>query len=148
MEGHIQNMLWPLPTQSHVLWPLQFPRHLSNVHEHAYDRHTGQTQPEGTEIIVYMDNILIATKEGATIEDHRAATWDVFQVLQDHDLFLKPEKCVRESPHIDYLGLILEEGVTHMDPAKVNSIKSWPTPTMVKQVRCFLGFCNFYCAFI
>ena len=100
----------------------------------------------GTEIIVYMDNILIATKEGATIEDHRAATWDILQVLQDHDLFLKPEKCVWESPHVDYLGLILEKGVTSMDPAKVNGIKSWPVPTMVKQVHSFLGFCNFYCA--
>ena len=103
---------------------------------------------KGTEIIVYMDNILIATKEGATINEHRVATFDILQVLQDHDLFLKLEKCVWESPHIDYLGLILEKGVTSMEPAKVEGVKSWPTPSMVKQVCSFLGFCNFYHAFI
>ena len=41
-----------------------------------------------------------------------------------------------------------EEGVTHMDPAKVAGITSWPTPTTVKQVQSFLGFCNFYQPFI
>ena len=35
-----------------------------------------------------------------------------------------------------------------MDPAKVAGITTWPTPTSVKQVRSFLGFCNFYRPFI
>ena len=39
-----------------------------------------------------------------------------------------------EQPQVDYLGLILEEGVTCMDPAKVAGIATWPTPTSVKQV--------------
>ena len=49
---------------------------------------------------------------------------------------------------MDYLGLILEEGVTCMDLAKIAGIATWPTPTSVKQVRSFLGFCNFYQPFI
>ena len=95
-----------------------------------------------------MDDILIVSKGATTIHDHRAAIHDVLQVLQDYDLFLKLEKCVWESPHVDYLGLILEKGVTRMDPAKVAGVNTWPTPTSVKQVRSFLGFCNFYHAFI
>jgi hypothetical protein len=63
-------------------------------------------------------------------------------------LYLKPEKCTWEAPCVDYLGLILEKGVTRMDPAKIKGIASWPTPTTVKQVRSFLGFCNFYRPFI
>ena len=35
-----------------------------------------------------------------------------------------------------------------MDPVKVQGIAQWPTPTMVKGIRSFLGFCNFYRAFI
>ena len=35
-----------------------------------------------------------------------------------------------------------------MDPIKVEGITKWPVPTTVKQVRSFLGFCNFYCVFI
>ena len=96
----------------------------------AQDKH----RPLGTEILDYMDDILIASKGTTTIEDHRAAVRDVLQVLQDYDLFLKPEKCVWESPRVDYLGLILEKGVTCMDPAKIAGVRDWPTPTTVKQV--------------
>jgi hypothetical protein len=35
-----------------------------------------------------------------------------------------------------------------MDLAKIKGIANWPTPTTVKQVRSFLGFCNFYRPFI
>ena len=35
-----------------------------------------------------------------------------------------------------------------MDPIKIVGIKNWPTPTKVKDVRSFLGFCNFYRPFI
>ena len=35
-----------------------------------------------------------------------------------------------------------------MDPVKVEGITQWPTPSCVKDVRSFLGFCNFYRAFI
>ena len=35
-----------------------------------------------------------------------------------------------------------------MDPIKISGIKEWPMPTKVKDVQSFLGFCNFYCAFI
>jgi hypothetical protein len=100
----------------------------------------------GTSIQVYMDDILIASSLG--IEGHRAAVHDVLDLLAEHDLFLKPEKCKWETDSIDYLGLILEKGVTRMDPTKVSGIRDWPTPTSVKQVRSFLGFCNFYRSFI
>ena len=46
-----------------------------------------------------------------TLEGHRAAVHDVLDILETHDLFLKPEKCVWEADRVDYLGLILEKGV-------------------------------------
>ena len=42
---------------------------------------------KGTEIIVYMDDILIATS--ALLQDHRKATHDVLEVLENHDLYVK-----------------------------------------------------------
>jgi hypothetical protein len=38
--------------------------------------------------------------------------------------------------------------MTRMDPVKIAGIKNWPTPIRVKDVRSFLGFCNFYRPFI
>ncbi len=96
----------------------------------------------GTRIIVYMDDILIATS--STLTAHENAVHDVLRRLEDHDLYLKPEKCVWETASVDYLGVILEKGVTHMDPIKISGIADWPIPQMVKDVRSFLGFCNFY----
>ena len=124
--------------------PLTFQMFMNMILAATQDKHCAL----GTEILDYMDDILIATKGNATIHDHRVAVWDILQVLQDYDLFLKPEKCVWESPRVDYLGLILEKGVTRMGPAKIASVRDWPKPTTVKQVHSFLGFCNFYRAFI
>ena len=101
---------------------------------------------KGVKIIIYMDDILIATS--TSLHDHRDATHDVLDLLQEHNLFLKKKKCRWEVDSIDYLGLIIEKGVTHMDPTKVESIKTWPRPTKVKDVQSFLGFCNFYRIFI
>jgi hypothetical protein len=106
----------------------------------------------GTAIRVYMDNIAVATKAflspSRAYAAHIAAVTDVLQVSLDHDLYFKPEKCIFHAPSIDYLGVILEKGVTHMDPVTISGIKDWPTPTSIKDVRSFLGFCNFYRPFI
>ena len=103
-------------------------------------------EPKGTVIRVYMDDIGIATR--TNMKDHIDAVRDVLTVAATHDLFFKPEKCLFHAPRMDYLGVILEKGVTRMDPVKISGIRDWPTPTNVKQVRSFLGFCNFYRAFI
>jgi hypothetical protein len=69
-------------------------------------------------------------------------------VAREHDLYFKPEKCTFHAPSIDYLGVIIEKGMTCMDPVKIAGIKNWPVPTKVKDICSFLGFCNFYRPFI
>ena len=49
---------------------------------------------------------------------------------------------------MDYLGVILEKGVTRMDPAKIAGIDTWPVPKSATDVRKALGFFNFYRPFI
>ena len=100
----------------------------------------------GTSICVYRDDIAIATQ--TCDSDHTAAVTDVLALAAEHDLYFKPKKCVFHASSINYLGVILERGVTHMDPVKIAAIRDWPTPTKVKDVHSFLGFCNFYRAFI
>jgi hypothetical protein len=103
-------------------------------------------EARGTIIRIYMDDIAIVTS--GSCEDHTNAVRDVLQVAREHNLYFKPEKCVFHAPSIDYLGVIIEKGMTHMDPVKIAGIKNWPTPTKVKDVHSFLGFCNFYRPFI
>ncbi|THH01894.1 hypothetical protein EW145_g6836 [Phellinidium pouzarii] len=96
-------------------------------------------------ILIYMDDILIFSDN---LEDLRRKTNRVLKVLQDNDLFLKPEKCVFEVQEVEFLGMILRPDNIHMDPVKLAGIQQWPEPHTVKQLRSFLGFCNFYRRFI
>jgi hypothetical protein len=96
-------------------------------------------------IAVYMDDILIYTP---SIVEHRKIVCKVLQRLQDHDLYLKPEKCEFEKQEIEYLGMIIHPGEVSMDPGKVSAVRDWATPTMLKEVRVFIGFSNFYQRFI
>jgi hypothetical protein len=95
-------------------------------------------------IRVYMDDIAVATKVSLSPAQshaaHVAAVTDVLQVALENDLYFKPEKCVFHATSIDYLGVILEKGVTRMDPIKISGVKDWPTPQTVKDVHSFLVF--------
>lgn len=96
-------------------------------------------------VVVYMDDILIGTE---TLEEHRIIVTEVLKHLQDHDLFLKPEKCTFEAQEVEYLGMILGNGKISMDPVKLDGALKWPTPKNLTDVRAFLGFGNFYRRFI
>jgi hypothetical protein len=95
-------------------------------------------------VIIYMDDILIATGE----DEHEEWVHKVLDRLEQLDLYLKPEKCVFDQKSVEYLGVILEEGAVSMAPDKVKGIREWPTPTTLTQLRAFIGFCNFYRRFI
>ena len=99
----------------------------------------------GTFIRIYMDDI--ATKS-PSLPAHIATVSDVLAVTCDNSLYFKLSKCIFHATSIDYLGVILEKGVTCMDPVKVAGVHSWPTPKSVKDVQSFHRFCNFYCPFI
>jgi hypothetical protein len=96
-------------------------------------------------IVIYMDDILLFAK---TKEELREMTKRVLRRLREKDLFLKLEKCQFEKEEIDFLGMIISQDSVKMDPVKLAGIEEWPEPTTVRQVRSFLGFCNFYRRFI
>ena len=45
---------------------------------------------------------------------------------------------------MEYLGMIIGQGLIRMDPAKLAAIRDWHPPSFVKGVRSFLGFVNIY----
>jgi hypothetical protein len=71
-------------------------------------------------VAVYMDDILIYMP---TLVEHRKIVREVLQRLQDHDLYLKPEKCEFEKQEIEYLGMIIHPGEVCMDPRKVSAVQ-------------------------
>ena len=95
---------------------------------------------------VYMDDIVIHTE--GTEEEHEAIVHKWLAKLETLSLFLKPSKCEFHKCEVEYLGMVVGNGSVRMDPVKVQGITAWPTPSCIKDVRSFLGFCNFYRAFI
>jgi len=96
-------------------------------------------------VVVYLDDILIFTE---TEEEHEQAVQRVLEVLAEHKLFLRPEKCEFHRKCIEYLGLVISENKVEMDPVKVARVRDWPTPENRTDMQAFIGFVNFYRRFI
>ena len=96
-------------------------------------------------VVMYLDNILIFTK---TLEEHQKVVQRVMELLRQHNLSLKPEKCEFEKSSLEYLGVIVSHDSVKMDPVKVAGVMEWPILTNKKEVQSFLGFTNFYQRFI
>jgi len=122
--------------------PATFQTMMNYIYQDVILKH----EPLGTTIRVYMDDIGIATC--TNLKDHQHAVYDILKVAQLHDLYFKPEKCLFHSSSMDYLGVILEKGVTRMDPTKIAGVNTWPIPKTITEVQRVLGFFNFYHPFI
>jgi len=96
-------------------------------------------------LIDFIDNLLIFAKTKEELEEKIKL---VQKKIEENDLYLKPEKAEFCTQHLEYLGMIIKPGQISMDPAKLDGIRSWPSPKTVKQLRLFLGFGNFYQIFI
>jgi hypothetical protein len=96
-------------------------------------------------VVIYLDNILIFTED---LDEHCKPVRQVLEVFRSNNLSLKIEKCEFEKTQVKYLGLIVRDGETCMDPAKVGAVANWPEPENKKELQSFLGFCNYYRRFI
>jgi hypothetical protein len=68
--------------------------------------------------------------------------------LEEHDLYLKPEKCEFAKEEIKYLRIIIGQNKIRMDPGKLKGIADWPVPRNPTEVRQFLGFTGYYRYFV
>ncbi|GBG70821.1 hypothetical protein CBR_g8121 [Chara braunii] len=96
-------------------------------------------------VVVYLDDILIFSKSA---EEHAQHVEIVLSLLRQHKYKVNLEKCEFGRTKILYLGHeVSAEGIRPED-AKVASIRDWPRPQTVTEVRSFLGMCGFYRNFV
>lgn len=96
-------------------------------------------------ILVFFDDILIYSRSW---EDHLAHLKIVLQILSTNSLFAKESKCRFGVLQVEYLGHVISEQGVSVDPAKIQAVIEWPTPTTAKGVRGFLGLAGYYRKFI
>ena len=103
---------------------------------------------------IFMDDGVIHTKQRLDetkeqhIARHRQYVHEVFDILAENDLYVKPEKCAFEQEEIKYLGVIVGKGQLRMDPKKLHAVLNYPTPRNATDIRVFLGFTGYYRYFI
>jgi hypothetical protein len=70
-------------------------------------------------VIVFFDDIFVFSDFEASHVDHLAG---VFELLAQHQFFLKPQKCSFAQHQIAYLGHIVTNGTVAPDPEKIKAI--------------------------
>jgi hypothetical protein len=96
-------------------------------------------------VVVFIDDILIYSKSESDHEQHLRL---VLQKLRDNQLYAKFSKCEFWIDKVPFLGLIISNGGTTVDPAKVKEIMEWRVPTTVTEIWSFLGLAGYYRKFI
>lgn len=98
-----------------------------------------------TDVLVYLDDLLIFS---STLEEHLDRLNKVLSRLEQFGLKLNVEKCHFVQTSVKCLGHIISKDGVATDPAKIETVKSWPCPSNVKELKSFLGFSGYYRRFI
>ena len=96
-------------------------------------------------VVVHFDDILIYSKNH---DDHKLHLKSVLEVLRKERLFGNPGKCSFVTDHVVFLGFVVGADGLRMDEEKIKSIRDWPSPTTVGEVRSFHGLAGFYLRFV
>jgi len=95
--------------------------------------------------IVYLDDVLIYSN---TLQHHQKDVSNILEAIRKLGMKVKPSKCEFHQSETQYLGFIIRQEAVKTDPVKTQAIWDWTTPKKIKEIQCFLGFCNFYRRFI
>ncbi|KAM1026420.1 hypothetical protein ACFX2J_039230 [Malus domestica] len=96
-------------------------------------------------ILVFFDDILVYSK---TWEDYLLHLKMTFEVLQQHQPYVKKQKCAFGQSRVEYLGHVISSKGVEADPSKIQAVMDWPKPTTVKELRGFLGLTGYYMKFV
>lgn len=95
---------------------------------------------------VYLDDIIVFSKGDRA--NHAKKVTKILTALGHANLQVDIKKSEFFVDRVKYLGFIVTTRGIETDPEKTVAVREWATPTTAKQVRGFLGFCNFYRRFI
>src|SRR3954463_15915595 len=87
-------------------------------------------------VVVFIDDILVYSK---TLEEHVEHLRIVLGELRKHQLYAKFSKCEFWLRQVGFLGHVLTQDGTTVDPEKVKAVD----PASVTDIRSFLGMAGY-----
>ncbi|GJY03694.1 putative reverse transcriptase domain-containing protein [Tanacetum coccineum] len=96
-------------------------------------------------VIVFIDDILIYSRNE---EEHANHLRIILELLRKEKLYAKFSKCDFWIRMVQFLGHLIDSQGLHVDPAKIEAVKNWASPTTPTEVRQFLGLAGYYRRFI
>lgn len=100
---------------------------------------------EEGQIIVYIDDILIATK---TVDEHLIVLKRLMSRLAEYKIEIKPSKCKFLQKQIEYLGYVANEGGICLTNAHIKCIANYPQPANIKELQSCLGLFQYFRRFV
>ena len=94
-----------------------------------------------TQLIVFFDDLLV---HSANLDEHLSTLKRVMKLLQEAGLRLNMEKTDWIKTEVKFLGHIISDKGISVPSEFTQIIKDWPLPETLKQLRSFLGKCNYY----
>jgi len=97
------------------------------------------------DVATFIDDVLVGTE---TEEGHDELVEEILRRLEEHDLYVKLEKCEWKVKEVGFLGVVIGPDGIKMEKKKVRGMLEWPTPKCIKDVQKFLGLANYYRRFM
>ena len=96
-------------------------------------------------VLVFFDDILVYS---SSWQEHLQHVKTIFELLRQHQLFVKFNKCEFGKHKLEYLGHIISADGVKVDQSKIQAMLDWPRPTTVTELRAFLGLTGYYRKFV
>ena len=95
----------------------------------------------------YVDDIIVGSTgdtEEELISNHERDLRAVLEKLKEAHLVADPRKAQLFVQDVEFCGHVLREGQRFPAPGKLKALEKWELSTTLRELRGFLGFCNYY----